>query len=271
MKRATIGSVVAIALLACGSVQSQVTENAYVLENISAPFFAPDSVFLNCGGEVVFNLRVRITPEVGLLQGYCIPFHIYSPDGATWQPGLTGTVTPDFSASGGNFNVASINTFSPDGMGADTIRFSGVALGGGLPVPPGGYDEVAWTIRFALNPGSANDGLTICIDSSATAPPTCTWEWASDAGDIGPTFTGPHCFTLVYLPLWNCGNVNCDPGLNIDLSDLIYLVDNLFLGGPAPIIAGWADMNCDSEVDLSDLIYLVNYLFLNGPAPCSEC
>lgn len=67
------------------------------------------------------------------------------------------------------------------------------------------------------------------------------------------------------------GNVNNDPGNATDLSDLIYLVNYLFLGGPAPACVGAANINGDAgcSVDLSDLIYLVNFLFLGGPAPAA--
>lgn len=68
------------------------------------------------------------------------------------------------------------------------------------------------------------------------------------------------------------GNTNGDPGGAVDLSDLIFLVNYLFLGGVTPICPPSANVNGDlgCSVDLSDLIYLVNYLFLGGPAP-AEC
>ncbi|MCB2201744.1 PQQ-dependent sugar dehydrogenase [bacterium] len=67
------------------------------------------------------------------------------------------------------------------------------------------------------------------------------------------------------------GNANGDPGDTVDLSDLIYLVNYLFLGGPSPDCLAEANTNGDLQgtVDLSDLIYLVNYLFLGGPAPAA--
>lgn len=66
-----------------------------------------------------------------------------------------------------------------------------------------------------------------------------------------------------------CGDANHNG--NVDLSDLIWLTNYLFMGGvqPVPMLAG--DINCDGNVDLSDLIGLVNYLFVAGPAPCANC
>ncbi len=62
-----------------------------------------------------------------------------------------------------------------------------------------------------------------------------------------------------------CGDVNND-GAGPDLSDLTYLVNYLFVGGPGPQHLWTANVNGDAEgsVDLSDLIYLVNFLFLGG-------
>ncbi len=60
------------------------------------------------------------------------------------------------------------------------------------------------------------------------------------------------------------GDVNAD-GV-IDIGDVIYLINYLFLGtsAPEPLAAG--DVNCDGIVDIGDVIYLINYLF-TGTAP----
>ncbi len=63
------------------------------------------------------------------------------------------------------------------------------------------------------------------------------------------------------------GNVNNDADDNIDISDVIYLVDYSFSGGPAPACFEEADVNGDLSVDIEDIIYLVEYSFGDGPAP----
>ncbi|MCB2231681.1 hypothetical protein KQH82_13260 [bacterium] len=65
------------------------------------------------------------------------------------------------------------------------------------------------------------------------------------------------------------GNINGDIAGETDLADLMYLVNYLFLGGPAPMHMAVANVDGDQvcEVDLSDLLYLVNWLFLGGPTP----
>jgi beta-lactamase superfamily II metal-dependent hydrolase len=59
----------------------------------------------------------------------------------------------------------------------------------------------------------------------------------------------------------------------IDPADIFYLVNYLFLGGPAPagdtgMLSG--DANGDGVVDPADIFYLIQYLYLHGPAPASE-
>jgi len=56
----------------------------------------------------------------------------------------------------------------------------------------------------------------------------------------------------------------------VDPSDIFFLVNYLFLTGPAPhgsagVLSG--DANADGLVDPSDVFYMVNALFLGGPAP----
>jgi hypothetical protein len=54
----------------------------------------------------------------------------------------------------------------------------------------------------------------------------------------------------------------------IDASDLVYLLNYLFIHGPEPIPPEAGDVTCDGVVDASDVVYLLNYLFVHGPQPC---
>jgi hypothetical protein len=69
-------------------------------------------------------------------------------------------------------------------------------------------------------------------------------------------------FTTGYLR----GDANRD-GV-IDISDVVYLINYLFIHGPAPVPLAAGDATCDGVVDVSDVVYLINYLFVGGPAPC---
>ncbi len=70
------------------------------------------------------------------------------------------------------------------------------------------------------------------------------------------------------------GNVNYDPNDEIDIADVVYMVDFMFDGGPAP--SCWAEADIDAsggdssgpwDVDISDLVVLTDYMFSGGVAP----
>lgn len=65
---------------------------------------------------------------------------------------------------------------------------------------------------------------------------------------------------------WICGDANGD--LDVTPSDLAYLANYLFAGGPAP--AHPLDPNEQNGWEPSDLTYLANYLFAGGPPPCAN-
>jgi hypothetical protein len=65
------------------------------------------------------------------------------------------------------------------------------------------------------------------------------------------------------------GDANGD--CKVTVSDVVYIINYLFKGGPAPKPLKVADTNCDGKVTVSDVVYLINYLFKGGPpSPCSE-
>ena len=66
-------------------------------------------------------------------------------------------------------------------------------------------------------------------------------------------------------PRFHRGDPNDDGTANI--TDGIYILNFLFLGGPPPTCDESADANNDGGVNITDGIYVLNFLFLGGPAP----
>jgi hypothetical protein len=62
------------------------------------------------------------------------------------------------------------------------------------------------------------------------------------------------------------GDANSDGVVNIP--DIVYLINYLFIGGPGPEPWQAGDVNCDETVNANDVVYLINYLFIGGPPPC---
>ncbi len=79
-----------------------------------------------------------------------------------------------------------------------------------------------------------------------------------------PTETSGIDFNLPSLP--TRGDANQD-GI-IDIGDVIYLINYLFIDGSAPEPLWVGDCNCDGVVDIGDVVFLINYLFISGSPPC---
>ncbi|MBI4122260.1 MAG: peptidoglycan-binding protein [Parcubacteria group bacterium] len=60
-----------------------------------------------------------------------------------------------------------------------------------------------------------------------------------------------------------CGDFNSDK--LISQSDVDFILNYTFLGGPRPVDARQGDVNGDGTQTASDVIYLQNYLYINGP------
>jgi len=67
------------------------------------------------------------------------------------------------------------------------------------------------------------------------------------------------------------GNIDGDASEEIVITDLVHLIDYMFLGGLQPACHAEANVNGDttSVSDIADLVYLIDYMFDYGPAPAS--
>ncbi|MCJ7577182.1 MAG: FG-GAP-like repeat-containing protein [candidate division Zixibacteria bacterium] len=62
------------------------------------------------------------------------------------------------------------------------------------------------------------------------------------------------------------GDANGDGVINA--ADVVYLINYLYIHGPAPNPLQAGDVNSDGVIDASDVVYLINYLYIGGPPPC---
>ena len=98
---------------------------------------------------------------------------------------------------------------------------------------------------------------------------TFYWTILAEAPD-GSTQSDIFSFTTWDAFGAECGDVNYYQG--IDISDLVYLVDYMFGGGPPPVpFYCLGDVNCDGTQDISDITYFVAWMFGGGPPFCEWC
>jgi hypothetical protein len=61
---------------------------------------------------------------------------------------------------------------------------------------------------------------------------------------------------------------DCDGSGGIDIDDVVFLINYIFSGGPAPDPVEMGDVNCEAGIDIDDAVYLIAYIFASGPEPC---
>ncbi len=76
--------------------------------------------------------------------------------------------------------------------------------------------------------------------------------------------------TLSFVVLINlCGDT--DNSGAVDVDDVVFLINFIFGGGPAPDPYERGDVNCNGWIDIDDVVYLIQYIFGGGPSPCADC
>lgn len=70
---------------------------------------------------------------------------------------------------------------------------------------------------------------------------------------------------VVVVETFRRGDADGDGQVNV--SDVVYLINYLYKGGPLPIPLESGDANNDGVINSADIVYLINYLFAGGPSP----
>jgi hypothetical protein len=137
------------------------------------------------------------------------------------------------------------------------------------------YDTIYYRLRVALN-----SDFSMQTQFDSIPEESFTWIdslefgrhfwWKVEGWAITDTGLVTTSSNVLSFYTWKPGDL--DISHTLDISDLVYLVDYMFTGGPPPIpILLMADMDCSLGVDISDLVYLVDYMFTGGPAPLAGC
>lgn len=131
----------------------------------------------------------------------------------------------------------------------------------------GGTPPYIWTKYL----GQLPMGTTLTSDGVLSGIPTYQSEYvfrviAED--QVGDRDTMLISIEVVEAPVL-CGDVNRSEGVDID--DVVYLINYIFAGGPAPDPSESGDVDCSGAVDIDDVVYLIAYIFSGGPEPCADC
>jgi hypothetical protein len=124
--------------------------------------------------------------------------------------------------------------------------------------------------------GIDNDGdqKTDCADEDCASAANCLPETACEDGIDNDGDQKTDCADTDCASAANCqlkkfyrADPNNDGTCNI--TDGIYILNFLFIGGPPPTCRESADANNDKAVNITDGIVVLNYLVLGGTAPAS--
>ncbi len=92
-----------------------------------------------------------------------------------------------------------------------------------------------------------------------------TYDWKVEALNRSGKTEGAASTFTIKPALFRRGDANSDGGT--DISDPIFMISSLFLGGDPPKCEKSTDANDDGAMDVSDAVYLINSIFLGGPLP----
>lgn len=103
---------------------------------------------------------------------------------------------------------------------------------------------------------------TITIDSSFFEPSGTFHLIKDNLYTIYPEFVAGTITVTDFL----CGDANND--LFVNVSDAVYIINYVFVGGNPPVPLESGDANCDGGANVSDAVYIINYVFVGGTSPC---
>jgi len=64
---------------------------------------------------------------------------------------------------------------------------------------------------------------------------------------------------------------DCNGSGEVDLDDIMYLLNYIFLHGDPPVTMEAGDADCSGCIDIDDVVCIINYVFRGGPPPGSVC
>jgi hypothetical protein len=114
-----------------------------------------------------------------------------------------------------------------------------------------------YLIEVVAEPGESGPySIGIRIDGSSQVL-LASGHPSPNPGEIDSfTYNAPWC-----MP----GDANGD--WIVSSADVVYLINYLFISGPAPDPLECGDANCDGVINSADIVHLINYLFIGGPPP----
>ncbi len=164
-----------------------------VLDQVS-PRYSGDTILMGCSVDFIFRLT---NTDGNTIAAFTNGFRVWTHKHGAYTNNFA-PVTLDTLPLGWDSMVDYFHLYRQgcDGLGEDTVGFTGSWLGLAQGIPDG-FDQPVWWVR--TTPYGYQD--TLCIDSSWFRPSN-EWLWSimpPPGGTVYPAWYGPYCFVS-----WEC-------------------------------------------------------------------
>jgi len=148
----------------------------------------------------------------------------------------------------------------PDGIYNEPYFFQFVCGGG---ISPYNWTKISGQLPYGTVFHGGADGY---IDGIPNYPAIYRFTVKVTDSNSPATFDTLRCEITISEPPAFCGDANSDA--TVDVSDAVWIINYVFVGGDPPDPMESGDANCDSSVDVSDAVWIINYVFVGGHEPC---
>ena len=132
----------------------------------------------------------------------------------------------------------------------------------------GGVPPYHWTFLGGDLPyGLSWEGDTVAVVSGIPTYPATFYFNLQMTDSDSPPYVETRGYSITVNEGFVVGDADGDEIINI--SDVVYLINYIFGGGPVPEPMSSGDADCSGTVDVADVVFLIAYIFSGGPAP--EC
>jgi len=265
----------------CGSVN--IFDAVYILKYVYLGGAAPcegsvdcempvgeNAIILGCPVEVAGYTGDSVAIPVYLrsdtaLEGFSCAFQFDSDDIEITSVDITGSV---IDPSWGNFQYNTYPHFSSDYGKVNMGWCENPPFVTPIPVQDSG---LLFTMCAQIPMGTGAQIVDFDTTSSFVTNPAIEFILSPvGGGTIKPNYIDCGTADLIILaPNTICGDANGD--LTVNVSDAVYIINWVFVGGDPPVPLACGDANGDCNVGVSDAVYLINYVFVGGnpPGDCS--
>ncbi len=119
-----------------------------------------------------------------------------------------------------------------------------------------GFDEYCYNL--------VDGWVSVGVDPSVSMTVYYQWSYKPDMG-VSNWDLASYVFANTLVPDFVAGNADGE-GI-VDIDDVVYLIEYIFGGGPAPDPIRSGDADASGSMDIDDVVYLIYYIFAGGPPP----